>query len=257
LIDIQSTRRDADISVVCVFNKPDLLPDRTDIKLNIEYIYGSNINREFSAWREGWEYIHEAVKDNSLVILANDTITKNQPYRYCIDFSISRFLVKLKSFNAQDPFVCGITENLNMESISKYITSFFLAMNAAAARMILNDIDDLSDYNCIKLDENLFSPNLFAPPKNKYSIYIEKWLTMPGLRGWYKAAPLTKNNKLEILGKAKCIMLEHRIAHVANEKNIQILDLFEFSGAKFLRYIYRLRQLLKFYVRQAEIFFNK
>lgn len=250
--DIKIGRPSNSLIVVCVFNNRNLRPHEMDFPIEIEYIYGSNVNREFSAWREGWLCIKDLVDDNSLVILANDTITFNQPYNYCIDLSILRFLAKYDSLNNGEPFICGVTENLRMKIISTYITTFLLIMNSKAAQILLCNIDDLSDYRFVELDNSPDNLSLFIQPKNDYAEYIEKWLTLPDSRGWYKAAPLTRNNKLEILEKAKCILLEHRLAYSAGLNNIEIYDLFVLSNTKILRYIYRLRHIIHTCTRQLK-----
>ena len=250
--DIKIGRPGDSLSVVCVFNNRNLCPHEIDPSIEIDYIYGSNVNRDFSAWREGWQYIKDLVDNNSLVILANDTITFSQPYHYCIDLSILRFLAKYDSLNRDEPFICGITENLRTKIISTYISSFLLMMNSKAAKNLLSNIDDLSDYQFVKLDNSLDNLNLFIQPMNDYSRCIERWLTLPDSRAWYKAAPLTRNNKLEMLEKAKCILLEHRLAYSAGLNNIQIYDLFILSNTRIFRYLYRLRHIFSTYTRQLK-----
>jgi len=212
--------------------------------VDFNIICGSNSLAEFSAWNEGWESIKYFVSDDDLVILSNDTLLRNQPFRFCIEFALHKFLQDSFHRKLHKNYICGVTEDLKC-IVGRYITSFLLILDGRAAGRLLPDICKLENHASINYGDNLGTDSLVVSSDKKYESLVNKWLLSSGPNSWYKASELSVHNIDMLTRKALSILLEYSLSIKANRRNIAILDLFEGSEMRYLRIFYVARLFIR------------
>ncbi len=232
-------RNKYDIKIICICNNTiNSIP--TKIKLfNITVIQGSNSINEFSAWKEGYLKVNNIIMERDIVILTNDTILTNHPFKFCIDIALFRYLIL--DHNQKENTIIGIKQNLGFKNVNDYISSFLVILNGKKAiELTLNNIENI-DVNAELNFEN--NENKLVRSEDKdYELFLNNWLTKPSKKSWHKAEILTIENNAKLLKKAQCILLEHSISTRSKFEKINLLDLFSSSGLAFLRYFYILRK---------------
>jgi hypothetical protein len=225
------------IQIICICNKDKINLNIND--LNISYISGSNQLHEFSAWQEGYQLIKEDIDDRSLVLLTNDTILSNHPFYGCLDLALLKCLNSLSS-NSQNSII-GIRQVLDFNEVKDYLSSFLVILNGRQTiHKVLDGILNI-EFDA-RINEGNSNEILIYCDDKYYQDFINNWLTEPGKKSWHKAEKLTDQSISRLQMKAKCILLEHSISIRAKKNNIKIFDIFEFTGLKYLRYIYSFRK---------------
>lgn len=225
------------IKIICIYNQEIDLSNFNNV--DITFISGTNVLNEFSAWDEGYQFIKNDIDEKSVVILTNDTILSNHPFYGCLDRALLKCL--RTSFNNLNPSIIGIKQILDFKYVKDYLSSFLVVLiGQETIKTILEGILKIESNSSINKDYG--SESLINCDDKDYKRFINNWLTKPGKNSWHKAEQITKENKSKLQMKAHCILLEHSIAIRAKKNNIEVHDIFEFTGLKILRYIYSFRK---------------
>lgn len=208
--------------------------------LGYKIIKGSNQKKEFSAWFEGWQHLSGESLENSLCILSNDTLNKSHVfYRYLMPLfkiAIKKYLLNKKTYK---PVAVGIPERYKfLDEVPNYFTSYFVAMNASAARIVMPDIEK----NCAPayINEEFNTQfGVVSSSNSDYGKFLNHWITDKH-RGWYLACSHNKTSHDFLKKKAMCILLEHSLSIRLCKSDANCYSCFGtvWFLSKILRYIY-------------------
>lgn len=238
---------------VLVFNNAALKTDSSISKLSKgwNFIEGSNIQHEFSAWQEGLDFFRESYGDQLSVILVNDTVAHHRKFSF---FRKLAFLAALprKSSSCIVGFTnklpCGSHFQVYAHKTDLWVSTFLFFVDAEALKKINyriwtreeNDDCVLGGSDNAKFFTDRVSENLKK--------YLCEWLFEGG---WYKSESLSEFNCDRFKVKAKSIINEKLLSAQCDLHDIKIRDPFycyqslEFVDRKFLRQVYRIERFIK------------
>lgn len=186
---------------------------------------GSNKQREFSAWQEGWDAITSSAQDADVVFLTNDTFPFHQPY-YLLGPLLRLSLAKLMRSGGNGWALGFVERSGDDQFLSKYITSFFVVLDRLAAKSVMHRITEpIARW---RVAEDVASGKIVFSDDKRYEEKINRWLLDPSGHSWYAAAPLTRENYRSMAGKARSIILEHSLSGHLKADGIKLVSCFDY-----------------------------
>lgn len=202
--------------------------------------------REFSAWQDALEHIPMWSEDDAFLFL-NDVAFINRIFSGLLRWRFQRAIDA--AIASKVPVLIGEFMNGNARlgvkglAIPRWVSTYLFLLNGRALSL---------------LDGRLFYPDLYAttgdiaanrltiPNASKgLSDFLQTYLLRPGVRSWYKAAPLSHDNLGEICIKASATLNEMIISAMALARGVECIDIF--NGNILLR---RLRTAQHFLVER-------
>ena len=143
----------------------------------------------------------------------------------------------------------GVVERgFDYEGLPEYITSFFVALDRAAAFCIMPRIVEAMP-QC-RIADNEASGNIVFSNDKRYEEKINRWLLKPSGQSWYAAEPLTHANYYAMAGKARSIILEHSLSKNLRSDGIRLISCFDLPLGFLARWYLRFDQKIRSYKRR-------
>jgi hypothetical protein len=244
-LDVFLKSRSIDYSGVVVCNGSHYLASDTPVW---KYRKGTNINFDFSAYREGIEALE--FNDYDLCLFLNDTlITKHAGYSH-----LSVLFKYAEIMSSWDyPVIAGKTDEYNSicyfnpwSKLPVYVSSFCFLANVPCIKYVI-EVNEISEgrndgYDC--LDSNIQEGTI---NKNNFSLFLDAHLKFLGTGlSWYQLKK-HKNSEELIRKKSKCVFMEHRLSgfigangsiiSIYNTPRLKSLFFFNEQKAKIIRKI--------------------
>ena len=206
---------------------------------------GTNKNREFSGYLEGFEKIKNKIKDDDIVIFCNDTFMSR---RYFMGYfhTIFIFLAYFyRIFSNKAPFICGEVHKLN-EKITKknkiiipnHISTYFFITNKTTVVKFISNFNSKLSINLNIKKSTFISPAL----DSKYIDRLNKWI-FSEKNGWYNGQKPDNANKEFLIKKATSVFLEHNLALLSIERRIKLIPIYSarrYSISRFFLFLFNL-----------------
>ncbi len=154
-----------------------------------EEIINDNSGWEFGAWDLGIEHIKSSLRDDDIIILANDTFCFNRVFT---NFDLWLFSKAFKKVNKNKGVLigelCQLEENfeLNGYATDSWVSTYLFGMNYSTLQNVLPLYDSLFEScDVIDFDEK----KVDIPAASSFlNQHLSQWLfPKHGQHGWYKA----------------------------------------------------------------------
>lgn len=188
-----------------------------------KFIRGSNAELDFSAYREGSEYLQRADRQARSVLFLNDsTFTKHNAFRM-----IQALLAYQPALEGSElPAIAGKTDAYDnvcyanpWSRLPVYVSSFCFLLNANALDA-LPEVRRQADADLGSPAVDLSSPDWGANLTAPFRTYLRTHLGHSGTSiSWYQLAQHVGNAEL-LAKKARCVYSEHRLSGEIGQKGI-------------------------------------
>ncbi len=214
-------------NIIVINNNSKLKP------LGVNYHKGTNTNREFSGYFEGFSKIRKKINDDDIVIFCNDTFMSRRYFMGYFRMAFTFFTYFYRIFSQNESFICGEVHNLN-EKITKkneiilpnHISTYFFITNKKTVIKFIPFFN--SKFN---IDLNLKKSSFISSAlDNNYIDRLNKWI-FSEKNGWYNGQKPNKANKDFLIKKAVSVFMEHNLALVSKDQQIRIIPIY--SGRRY------------------------
>ena len=246
----------ADNVLVIVKNQNFVLPVPVARTGAVHLIEGDNALREFSGWQVGLDFCrkHEILRKDSILVFANDTFCHHNKFgpvtQLSFVWSFKRLLGKPDQL-AMSGEMFGSTAAFSMGGLtySHWVSSYLFAITAPLVDRLgqLTPPFDLDSCFTQQAEPARF---MTGPVSANLARHIAAWLFGQGTRTrWKESQPLSAQNQLQFIGKAKSILCEMYLSAHVESVGGKLVSVFQ-SG--FLRQLRRVERLLPRYWRAGK-----
>ena len=193
-------------------------------KYNSNYLTGSNVNQEFSAWDEAINKLK--YHDNDILVFANDTFSTKNSWSEIIESKYSKAIISL--FNGEYDVFGEVHKyftdmRVNGQSTNKWIRTHLFGITVKSYMRI---------GGCLSLSEEYLDNSVYIDDKNKIlwsndinkglQLKIEKWIfPKKNSIGWYRSHSC---DSLCNTRKIKTILNEKWISACIFNKGLRVND---------------------------------
>ncbi|EOU4273024.1 hypothetical protein ACOJHK_001725 [Escherichia coli] len=157
---------------------------------NAEYeLNGDNIGWEFGSWDIGYKYISSRIKNEDILIFANDTFCFNRHFSFFDEWLFGQAFKKIMKNNEMIiGELCELNENFVIEGVELkgWISTYLFGVSASKIRYLLpfhNQIRVLE--NCIDFEKREVH---LSNVSDNLNAHLSRWLfPKDNQHGWYKA----------------------------------------------------------------------
>lgn len=217
----------------------------------VEKIAGNNIWKEFSGWQHGYNYLiqRQVLNPQDLILFSNDTFFR---HRY-FDGIIKRQFKRLISNKIDRPHVIGeknvlpgFNNYFDKYQINYYLSTYFFCATSDAIDKIggLEPPYKIPEIITGNLDPNYYFSDLLSDDYKSFLINHLFGIGNNPYWRWHNAQIPNKENNELMLKKAISIIAEHILWRRFEEKNIDIIDIFDDKKYKIERFFRKIERRL-------------
>lgn len=215
--------------VLFVDNSGKLIPQNEPGK-NIQWLRGSNVAGEFSAWDEGYAFLMENSTpcSDDIVVFMNDTFCHHRFFTF-----YDRILYRRAIAHCTRNSVCGELNrtgavfSVNGLPLTAWISSyvFMSRMNNIDKLLPLNYASTISNEYLAQIDSGLVERKVDIPFfSENLNQHLSHWLFPVSGNGWYKAGKISPEI---LLFKLKAIINEKLLTHKALKNDLSVEDIYK------------------------------
>lgn len=212
-----------------VDNSGKLIPEN-EPAANVQWLKGSNVAGEFSAWDEGYALLagNGTMGNDDIVVFMNDTFCHHRFFTF-YDRVLYRKAVARCTRNGiyGELNSTGTAFAINQLPLSAWISSYvFLSRKENIDKLLpLNSASTLGDDALAQIESGLAQQKvdvpLFSPNLNQH---LSQWLFPVNGKGWYNAG---KTSSAILLFKLKAIINEKLLSHKALKNGLAVNDIYQ------------------------------
>ncbi|MBW9402016.1 hypothetical protein FHC51_19745 [Leclercia sp. EC_58] len=218
-----------DFHVLFVDNSGKLIPPN-EPEDNIQWLRGSNVAGEFSAWDEGYKFLAEkgTLRCDDIIVFMNDTFCHHRFFTF-YDRILYRRTIAHCTCNGfyGELNSTGAVFYVNELPLSAWISSyvFISRMENIDKLLPFNSASAISDERIAQIESGLVQRKVDVPFfSDNLNQHLSHWLFPVNGNGWYKAGA---TSSAILMFKLKAIINEKLLTHKALENDLDVNDIYQ------------------------------
>ncbi|HED2826506.1 TPA: hypothetical protein R4Z37_002189 [Enterobacter kobei] len=215
--------------ILFVDNSGKLIPEN-EPAANVQWLKGSNVAGEFSAWDEGYTLLtgDGTIDNDDIILFMNDTFCHHRFFTF-YDRMLYRKAVAHCTVNG---FYGELSSTrtaftINQLPLTAWISSYvFLSRRENIDKLMpLNNVQTIDDQEFVQINDGLkqrrVNVSFFSENLNQH---LSHWLFPINRNGWYNAG---KSSPAILLFKLKAIINEKLLSHKALINGLTVNDIYQ------------------------------
>jgi len=196
----------------------------------VQWLRGSNIAGEFSAWDEGYELLARSgtMEKNDIVLFMNDTFCHHRFFTFYDRILYRRAIARCNSDCMYGELnSTGTVFSINELPLTAWISSYvFLSRMGNIGKLLpLNSVSAISEADLAVIESGLAQHKVEIPIfSENLNQHLSHWLFPVSGNGWYRAG---KTSSAILLFKLKAIVNEKLLTYKALKTNIVVKDIYQ------------------------------